>query len=180
MSQIDDPEDELAKAAYEQSEEILESFGSDELLKSARKLRMRRARMEIPQMSISSRIIGSSRETTPPSTKGNTPIKFRSVKLEAKPHSQPSKVAGKPYTKEQSSKDLKTAIKEEVTSKLEAAGNANTNPRLPRLLALKGKKLITVHTNGSTYSTPAKNVIIGIHGTRYDVAIQNPKMVFKH
>ena len=169
----------LSEDDYQLSEEILESFGSDELLKSARKVKMRKPRLEIPTMAISSRTLGTSRETTPPGTKGNNPIAFRNVKLEAKPHSQPSKVANKRNPKDPH-KDLRNAIKEEVTSKLEAAGNSNTNPRIPRLLALKGKKIITVHTNGSTYSTPDMNVIIGVHGDRYDVAIQNPKMVFKH
>jgi len=175
------PEEQEEYEAYLASEQTFLDIGDEELIKSSSRIRMRRPRLEIPAMSISSRLSQTSGETTSPKgNKPSSPVKFSSVKLEAKPHPRYSEKPNTPYTKKQQKVDLKRAIKEEIAQKMETAGENNTNPRIPYPLALKGKKTTTITTDNGTYSTPEKNIIVGIHGKRFDVAISNPKIVFKH
>jgi len=152
---------------------------SDSPINFARKVNMKSSRHLTPRMSLGTRILGSSSESDPEAPKAQPT--FNSVKLQSKPHTRYSEVKGQLYTRAQQKADLKRAINEEIKQKMEAAGESNTNPHIPRLIALKGKKKITVTTDLGTYSTLADNVVVGIHGrNRFDVVIQNTSKVYKH
>jgi hypothetical protein len=172
-------EDSLNDDINLETEEVVKFLDDDELIKSVRKIRLRRPSGKFPLLSIGDHASSSTVESQPPKLDEN-PMKFRSLSIETAPHTQYSRVDGQPYTKTQQKSDLKRAIKEKISQKLESAGENNTKPRIPRQVALKGQKITTITTEKGTYSTPTKNIIVGIHGKRFDVAIQNSKLVFKH
>lgn len=165
----------------DEQQSLLKYLESDELIKETRALNLDKPALEIPKISTNSRILRSSRETSP-SKSTSAPLKYSSVKLQTKKHKRYSEDPQNPqnYTKKQQKEDLKRAIREEIEQKMEAAGENNTKPRLPYPIALKGKKTKRITTEKGTYITYTSNIIVGIHGReRFDVQLQNPKMVFK-
>lgn len=167
--------EELRKQAGETFAQL-----DDELIKSATNYKMKASRAEMPRISTYRRSLSGGGETSGTKGSGKAKVKFSSTTLEAKPHKRYSEKPGKKYTRKEQQADLKRAIKEEMTEKLESAGEANSNPTIPRSVALKGKKTVSVTTPKGTYTTPKSNVIVGIHGKdRYDVKIVKKKLVYK-